>query len=91
MLITRLYRGERLVARSESRDFLHWEAPQVVLQATPAEGTARQTYCMPSFPYANVYLGYVMMYNATGDRTVDCELAWSPDAVRWQRVCPASR
>jgi hypothetical protein len=45
---------------------------------------------MPAFPYANVYLGFVMMYNATGDRAVDCELAWSPDSVKWERVAPGT-
>jgi hypothetical protein len=38
------------------------------------------------FPYANLYLGYVMLYHAGSDRSVDCELAWSPDSVTWQRV-----
>jgi len=88
VLITRNYLGQRLVARSESTDFLHWQRPQVVLQSSAEEGKAVQTYCMPAFPYANVYLGYVMMYRATGDRAVDCELTWSPDAIHWSRVCP---
>jgi hypothetical protein len=88
VLITRFYLGERTVARSESDDFLHWDPPRLILRSTLSEGTARQTYCMPSFPYANVYLGYLMMYNPGMDRSVDCELAWSPDSVQWQRVCP---
>jgi hypothetical protein len=77
-----------MVARSESGDFLHWQAPTVVLKSNTAEGVFHQTYCMPVFPYANVYLGYVMMYHAKSDRTVDCELTWSPDSVKWERVCP---
>lgn len=88
ILITRDYRDERLVARSESRDFLHWQQPQVVLRSTPDEGKNHQTYCMPAFPYANVYLGLVMMYHIGTDKTVDCELAWSPDTVHWERVAP---
>ena len=88
VLITRIYRGQRLVARSQSSDFLEWEVPKVVLQSTEQEGQVHQTYCMAAFPYANGYLGYVMMYHAKTDRTVDCELAWSNDSVRWQRVCP---
>ena len=88
ILITRDYRGERLVARSESRDFLHWQLPKVVLRSTPEEGKNHQTYCMPAFPYGNVYLGLVMMYHVGKDRSVDCELTWSPDTVRWERVEP---
>ncbi len=90
VLITRLFLGERLVARSESTDFLHWERPAVVLRSTAEEDKTHQTYCMPAFPYANVYLGYVMMYHVGTDRTVDCELAWSPDSVAWKRVAPGT-
>jgi len=88
ILITRDYRGERLVARSESRDFLHWSEPKVVLRSTAAEGKKDQTYCMTAFPYGNVYLGLVMMYHQAAGQTVDCELVWSPDTVQWTRVQP---
>lgn len=86
--ITRLFgEGQRLVARTESSDFLHWTKAQVVLRALPEEPN-RQTYAMPAFPYAGVYLGLVMMINKNGRMdTVDCELAWSPDSLHWERVC----
>jgi hypothetical protein len=85
----------RIVARAESEDFIHWSAGENVLRSLPSE-PGRQTYAMPVFPYANVYLGLVMMLNLhPEDRnpatdTVDCELAWSPDTVHWERVCPGS-
>jgi hypothetical protein len=85
---TKLYIGERTVARLESEDFSHWRDTGMVLRSTVEEGRVSQTYCLPVFPYANVYLGYVMMYNVGKGRTVDCELAWSHDGVRWQRVAP---
>ncbi|MBM3890562.1 MAG: hypothetical protein FJ388_15730 [Verrucomicrobia bacterium] len=90
VLISRIYLGERLVARAESPDFIHWTKPEVVLRSLPHEGKNRQTYCMPAFPYANGYLGFVMMYNVGGDKTVDCELVWSPDSVKWERVLPGT-
>lgn len=90
VLISRIYLGERLVARAESADFTHWTKPEVVLRSLPHEGKNRQTYCMPAFPYANGYLGFVMMYNVAGDKTVDCELVWSPDSVKWERVLPGT-
>jgi hypothetical protein len=90
VLITRLFLGERLVARSESADYRQWTKPVVVLRSTPAEGKQRQTYCLPAFPYANGYIGFVMLYNAGTDRTVDCELAWSADSVNWQRIAPGT-
>ena len=88
VLSTRIYRGERLVARSESDDFLNWQQPKLVLRSSAAEGKSSQTYCMTPFPYANGYLGYVMMYHVKPDHAVDSELVWSPDGIRWQRVCP---
>ena len=86
--MTKLYLGERLVARFESDDFIHWKSSGMVLRSSVAEGRTSQTYCLPVFQYGNVYLGYVMMYNVGLGRTVDCELAWSPDGIRWERVAP---
>lgn len=88
--VTRFYLGERLVARSESSDFLKWEKTQLALRSTLAEGRVRQLYCMPAFAYGSGYLGFLMVYNAGTDRTVDCELAWSPDTVHWRRVLPGT-
>jgi len=88
--ITRFYLGERLVARSESGDFLNWERTQLALRSTLDEGRARQLYCMTAFPYASEYLGFLMVYNVGTDRTVDCELAWSPDSIHWRRVLPGT-
>lgn len=88
LAITRFYLAERLVARSESDDFLKWDPPQLVLRSTLDEGKARQLYCMPAFAYGSGYLGFVMPYNVGKVRTVDCELAWSPDSKEWRRVLP---
>jgi hypothetical protein len=85
---TKLYLGERLVTRLESEDFLHWRSSGVVLRSTPEEGRAHQTYALTVFPYGSIYLGYVMMYHVGAGRAVDCELAWSPDSIQWERVAP---
>jgi hypothetical protein len=85
VLITKQFIGERLVYRSTSEDFVHWAEPTLALRSTTEEGKTRQTYCMPSFPYGGAYVGFVMMYNAGTDRTVDCELAFSTDTVTWSR------
>lgn len=50
---------------------------------------ARQTYAMPVFPYCQGYLGLVMVFD-TGRNTVDCELAWSRDTRRWERIAPGA-
>lgn len=87
---TKLYLGERLVARFESDDFIHWKNSGMVLRSSVDEGKSSQTYCLPVFRYGNIYLGYVMMYHVGRGRAVDCELAWSPDSVTWQRVAPGT-
>ena len=87
---TKAFLGERLVTRLESTDFVNWKSSGVVLRSTVTEGRAHQTYCLPVFPYANGYLGFVMMYHVGTDRGVDCELAWSPDTVTWTRVAPGT-
>jgi hypothetical protein len=88
--ITRLWSKEngRLVGRCESGDFLHWTKAVDVLHRLPTE-PHRQTYAMPVFRYANVYLGLLMLLNTKTD-LVDCELAWSPDTMQWERVCPGA-
>ncbi|MFB3825248.1 MAG: hypothetical protein ACE15B_00720 [Bryobacteraceae bacterium] len=85
--ITRLVEDQRLVARSESPDFLHWSKAEVILRGE----LQRQTYAMPSFRHGNVYLGLLMLLNRNGRYdTVDCELAWSPDTLRWERIAPGT-
>ncbi|HSW45106.1 MAG TPA: hypothetical protein VLM89_06000 [Phycisphaerae bacterium] len=81
--ITRLFDGkQRTVGRSESRDYLHWSKAEQIFCGNPQH----QTYAMPVFRHANVYLGLVMILDTKTD-LVDCELAWSPDGLKWERVC----
>jgi hypothetical protein len=87
---TKLNLGERLVARFESSDFISWKSNGLVLRSNINEGRNSQTYCMPVFRYGSIYLGYVMMYHVGRDRSIDCELSWSPDGLQWQRVAPGS-
>ena len=81
--ITRLFFGQRIVGRTESPDFIHWIKAAEVLRGDPQN----QTYAMPVFRYADVYLGLVMILCRKDDR-VRCELTWSPDTVRWERIEP---
>lgn len=81
-------RGQRLVARAESQDFRTWTKAREVMRALPEE-PHRQTYALIAFPYAGIYLGLAMVLDTTRD-TVDAELAWSPDSLMWERLCPGS-
>ena len=83
--ITRLWIDrQRIVGRTDSADFIDWTKAEEVLRGDPEN----QTYAMPVFRYANVFLGLVMILRA--DQTVDCELAWSRDTKTWERVCPGT-
>lgn len=72
----------RQVARTSSKDFLKWSKAKVVLEGLEDH---LQTYAMPVFYYAGVYIGLSAIYNSDADRT-HTELAWSPDTVTWHRI-----
>jgi hypothetical protein len=80
--------GVRIAMRTESRDFVHWTDPVPVLQGRDAHD---QIYSMPVFRVGPTYLGLPAIFHK-GDPeapdwdTVDTELAWSPDSVRWHRA-----
>ena len=87
--ITRMWGGEprvRQVGRTVSKDFLKWTKGEVVLQGLEPH---LQTYAMPVFRYAGVYLGLPVIFNTKTDRTHP-ELAWSPDTVHWHRIDPGT-
>jgi hypothetical protein len=83
--ITRLKTDQRLVARTESTDFVKWTRGVEVLRGE----VAHQTYAMPVFRYAGVHLGLVMILRRGEDR-VHCELTWSPDTTTWHRIAPGT-
>ena len=85
--ITRMWGdGQRIVGRTTSGDFTRWTKAVEVYRGLKRH---LQTYAMPVFRYANVYLGLAMIFNTQTD-LVDCELTWSPDTVHWERVCPGT-
>jgi hypothetical protein len=72
----------RQVARTSSKDFLKWSKAKVVLEGLENH---LQTYAMPVFYYAGVYIGLPAIYNSDADRT-HTELTWSPDTITWHRI-----
>ncbi|MDT8301995.1 MAG: hypothetical protein RQ760_10970 [Sedimentisphaerales bacterium] len=76
----------RQVARTSSKDFLNWSKAEVVLEGMENH---LQTYAMPVFYYAGVYIGLPAIYNSKIDRT-HTELAWSPDTITWHRIDPGN-
>jgi len=82
---SRLGFGRRL-ARSESRDFMHWSKPQLVLECDQADGPQAQIYGAGVDLYEGVYLAMVWIYHEGTDGTIDTQLASSRDGIRWNRV-----
>jgi hypothetical protein len=62
------------------------KAPALVEQGTPAA----QLYSQITWPWNDVYLGIVMVFDATSPAGhVHCRLSWSADARHWSWVDPA--
>ncbi len=87
----------RLVARTESHDFLHWSPKVTLIRRTNRdEVQATQFYQMAPLAYAGGYIGLIGAYHNESlkpitpekpwtDRT-DLQLAYSRDGVIWSRV-----
>lgn len=89
--ITRQWRQEgkeyvRLVARTESDDFVNWKKTENVLEGRDIN---EQLYAMPVFYHGGIYLGLVAVHDQSQDR-VWTELTWSPDTKVWHRVLPGT-
>ncbi len=90
VLITRLWAQGviRVVARSESEDFINWSPPVEIYRG---DGFDDQLYSMPVFKLRDVYYGLGSVYHG-GDRAskdfdcVDCELLYSLDGLNWERA-----
>lgn len=82
-------RGQRLVGRAESTSAdigkAGWTRAVEVLRNNRTD----QSYAMPVFRHAGIYLGLVAIFRTDEDR-VHTELAWSPDTVTWHRIQPGT-
>ncbi len=76
----------RVVARSESDDFVTFSEPRKVLECDERDGPGGQIYGMPTDLYEGVYLGMFWMYREGGDARIDTQLATSRDGEHWLRV-----
>ena len=84
----------RVVARSESDDFLKWVKPQLVLETDDQEPSGEypdtQFYGMSVCLYEGLYLGGLWAYRPGSDGHIDTQLACSLDGIRWERVANRS-
>jgi len=73
----------RRVTYSESKDLKHWSEPQVIL--TPDELDTNDFYGISVFKYANAYFGMLWIFDDDMYETIDIELCWSRDGIKWER------
>ena len=73
----------RRVSYSESSDLLSWSEPQIIY--SPDELDTNDFYGMQVFRYEDYFLGMLWLYDDDQWETIDVELAWSHDGIRWQR------
>ena len=74
----------RAVGRTDSDDFVKWTKGKFVFQGADKR---HQSYSMPVFFHGGVYIGLVAIIDSQEDR-VWTELTWSPDTIKWNRICP---
>jgi hypothetical protein len=75
----------RKVARMTSKDFIHWEGGQVVLEPDQLDQPDTEFYGMSAFPYADRYIGLIWVFH-TYNQQMDIQLASSFDSVNWHRA-----
>jgi len=76
--------GHRQATRSVSSDFLKWSKPEFAIKGLDLR---MQIHDMLVVPHAGVYLGMVGLFDV-GVSKQWCELAWSPDSIKWHRIQP---
>ncbi len=89
----------RLIARTQSEDFVHWSPKLTVIRRTRMdEPFATQHYGMKIMPYGGVYIGLLEAYHGQTDAPVpadklwmdkaDTQLTFSRNGLTWTRVGP---
>jgi hypothetical protein len=87
----------RIIARTESTDFLHWSPKVTVFRRTIMDEVQQtQFYQMAPVPYGNIYLGLIGTYHNESLKPIsadkpwtdrqDLQLAFSRDGIIWKRV-----
>lgn len=77
----------RRVARAESRDFVRWTRPELVLQADAHDPPNTEIYGISVDLYEGMYIGVLWMFYIEEGRVgpIDFQLAWSRDGKAWTR------
>ena len=91
--LERCYKTRRVISRVQSAgpDISTMGADGGNVPIEFAADPDHQNYVQATFPYLNVYLGVLMVYEAASMRqNVRCKLAWSNDTITWHNIEPGS-
>ncbi|MEA2735698.1 MAG: hypothetical protein QOE14_2149, partial [Humisphaera sp.] len=74
------------MGRSESKDFLHWSRPELVLAPDDLDKPHVEFHTSPVFFHEGVYFSLNQILDrASGEGVIDVELMTSRDGLRWER------
>jgi hypothetical protein len=74
------------MGRIESRDFVHWSKPELLLTPDDQDPAWLEFHTTPVFFYADCYFSPLQILDrGTQGGVVDIELATSRDGLRWER------
>ncbi len=78
--------GKHAMHRTESRDFIHWSRPELLLAPDEFDPEYVEFHTSPVFHYNDGYFALLQILNrAERGGIMDIELALSEDGIRWQR------
>lgn len=74
------------MGRTESKDFIHWSKPQLVLTPDDLDPPWVEFHTSPVFLYNQVYFSLLQILDrAKGGGVIDIEMAISRDGLKWER------
>lgn len=73
------------VARSESKDFVTWSKPRLVLAPDDADDPAIEFHGAPGFHHQGRYFALAQLLDRRGKLATDLELLTSRDGIAWER------
>lgn len=74
----------RWVSMSTSPDFVNWSPLELIMVRDGADEQGVDFYCGLPFPYGDLYAGWLRRHHFWHG-TMDTELVWSRDSLRWNR------
>ncbi|MEX0641100.1 MAG: hypothetical protein WD468_00285 [Pirellulales bacterium] len=77
---------KHVMGRAESKDFIHWSKPQLVLAPDDLDPPSVEFHHSPVFYYNDRYFSLLQILNrAENNGIIDVELALSRDGLLWNR------